>query len=301
MASPEKFIFYAYQPSMAGAVILTVLFGLSCIWRIKQMIQSRTWYFIPFVIGCLFETVGYIGRALSSSESFPNFNLNPYIVQSLLILLGPTLFAASIYMILGRLICLLDADAYSMIPPRWLTKVFVLGDVLSFFAQGGGGGMLTTAKTPADVQRGNNVILGGLGIQVLFFGGFCVVTAVFHLRIRRQPTGKSSQEQAAAVTTEKPWKSLVYVLYAASLLIMVRSLFRVAEYAQGQTGALQGHEYWLYILDSVPMLAVSVLFNWMHPSGVVSSKGEKDANDNSDYVMEEGVVGHVLVQGRSKE
>lgn len=151
--------------------------------------------------------------------------------------------------------------------------------------------MLTTAKTQADVQRGQNVILGGLGIQILFFGGFCLVTAAFHLRIRRKPTVKS-----CAGTT--PWKSLVYVLYAASLLIMVRSLFRVAEYAQGQSGALQGHEYWLYILDSVPMLAVSVLFNWMHPSCVVSSKRGEAA---STLLLEEGATGHVEVHGRSKE
>lgn len=83
------------------------------------------------------ETVGYIGRAMSSVES-PDYTKNPYIIQSVLLLLGPTLFAASIYMILGRLVRLLEADAYSVISPRWLTKVFVLGDVLSFFAQGGG-------------------------------------------------------------------------------------------------------------------------------------------------------------------
>lgn len=62
----------------------------------------------------------------------------PYIIQSLLTLLGPTFFAASIYMILGRLIRYLEADAYSMIRPKWLTKFFLLGDILSFFAQGGG-------------------------------------------------------------------------------------------------------------------------------------------------------------------
>lgn len=83
------------------------------------------------------EAVGYIGRAMSSTES-PNFTKNPYIIQSVLLLLGPTLYAASIYMILGRLIVLLEADNYSVIKPKWLTKFFVLGDVLSFFAQGGG-------------------------------------------------------------------------------------------------------------------------------------------------------------------
>lgn len=74
---------------------------------------------------------------MSSAES-PDFTKNLYIIQSILLLLGPTLFAASIYMILGRLVVLLEAESHSMIRPRWLTKVFVLGDLLSFFAQGGG-------------------------------------------------------------------------------------------------------------------------------------------------------------------
>lgn len=59
-------------------------------------------------------------------------------LQSLLTLLAPTLFAAAIYMILGRLIRLLGADSYSMIRTKWLTKVFLLGDMLSFFCQCGG-------------------------------------------------------------------------------------------------------------------------------------------------------------------
>lgn len=62
----------------------------------------------------------------------------PYIVQSLTLLLGPTLLAASIYMALGRLIRLLNADRHLLIRTTWLTKVFVLGDVLSFLTRSGG-------------------------------------------------------------------------------------------------------------------------------------------------------------------
>lgn len=89
---------------------------------------------------------------MSSAES-PDFTKNPYIIQSILLLLGPTLFAASIYMILGRLVVLLEADSYSMIRARWLTKVFVLGDLLSFFAQGGG--ML--ARPISSMQKANSI------------------------------------------------------------------------------------------------------------------------------------------------
>ena len=62
----------------------------------------------------------------------------PYIMQTLLILLGPAFYAASIYMLLGRIIGFLDADHHSLIPTKWLTKLFLLGDVLSIFGQGGG-------------------------------------------------------------------------------------------------------------------------------------------------------------------
>ncbi len=64
--------------------------------------------------------------------------MKPYVGQSVLILLGPALFAASIYMLLGRIIRVLNAGAISPIRPTWLTKIFVTGDVLSFLLQSGG-------------------------------------------------------------------------------------------------------------------------------------------------------------------
>ena len=59
-------------------------------------------------------------------------------MQAILILLAPPLYAATIYMTLGRLITLLDAERLSLVPIRWLTAVFVTGDVLSFLLQGAG-------------------------------------------------------------------------------------------------------------------------------------------------------------------
>ena len=83
------------------------------------------------------EFVGYIGRALSSKET-PNWTLGPYIIQALLLLVAPALFAASIYMTLGRIILVVEGEQYSLIRKRFLTKIFVLGDVLSFFIQAAG-------------------------------------------------------------------------------------------------------------------------------------------------------------------
>src|SRR5690606_21569267 len=83
------------------------------------------------------EAIGYIGRIIAAQEA-PDFTLAPYIMQNLLILLGPALFAASIYMILARLVRHLGAEEYALVRTKWMTKIFVTGDVLSFFAQGAG-------------------------------------------------------------------------------------------------------------------------------------------------------------------
>ncbi|KAM0354304.1 hypothetical protein ACHAPU_001348 [Fusarium lateritium] len=275
--APEAYVFYNYNPSMAAAAIFVVVFGISSLLHTYQLVRARTWYFIPFLIGCLFECVGYIGRALSAHQA-PDFTMNPYIIQSILLLLGPALLAASIYMVLGRVIGLLDAQELSIIGPKWLTKVFVLGDVLSFLAQSAGGGMLATAKDKDSVKRGENIIVGGLIIQILFFGFFMVVTLIFHLRINRNPTQKSQE-----ITTS--WRKLLYVLYAASMSILVRSVFRVAEYVMGKDSELQSKEFWIYVFDALLMSVVAVSLNIFHPSRVINN-----ALDRKRIVSQEGYM-----------
>lgn len=66
------------------------------------------------------------------------YALGIYIMQTLLLLVAPALFAASIYMILGRLIVFTQGEAMSPIRARWLTKIFVCGDILSFLVQSAG-------------------------------------------------------------------------------------------------------------------------------------------------------------------
>lgn len=73
-----------------------------------------------------------------SARQNPDYMIMPYALQNLFILLAPSLFAASIYMILGRIIRLTDGDSRSIIRAKFMTKIFVLGDVLSFLIQSGG-------------------------------------------------------------------------------------------------------------------------------------------------------------------
>ena len=80
--------------------------------------------------------MGYAGRYLSSQETAPFYSLENFVLQTVLLLVAPALFSASIYMELKRVIALVKAEHHSPIRMRWLTKIFVTGDVISFFAQG---------------------------------------------------------------------------------------------------------------------------------------------------------------------
>uniref|UniRef100_A0A8H7K4S7 RTA1 like protein n=1 Tax=Bionectria ochroleuca TaxID=29856 RepID=A0A8H7K4S7_BIOOC len=240
--------FYDYDPSQAASVVSASLFGVTTALHIYQLLRRRTWYFIPFLIGGLFQVFGYIVRCLSISQK-PDYEKNPFIIQQILILLAPALYAASIYMILGRMILLVHAESYSLIRRSWLTKIFVSGDIVSMVVQGAGGGFMAAADTLDKQQAGSNIIVGGLFIQLAIFGLFIT-----------------------SVRLAVPWRRYILVLYGVSALIMARSIFRVVEFIDGKGGELMSNEIYVYVLDALLMFFVSVILNIFHPSSVISAK-----------------------------
>ncbi|KIX99097.1 uncharacterized protein Z520_05558 [Fonsecaea multimorphosa CBS 102226] len=262
MAQDSGFKLYRYDPSLAAAVIFIALFALASLLHTYQLLRTRTWFLIPFCVGGYFEAAGYVGRAIGSQESPDHWSVGPYVLQSVLILVAPALFAASIYMELGRIILLTDGTRHSPVNPRWLTKIFVAGDVLSFLMQASGGGMMA-GKTKSSINTGKNIIIGGLLVQVVFFSFFVVTGLTFHLRLRKDPTSKvlANTLDIAAV-----WKKHMYTLYAGSLLILVRSVFRLVEYGQGNAGYIISHEVFLYVFDACLMFTTMVLFAVVHGS-----------------------------------
>lgn len=49
--SQSHYKFYHYYPSLAGASVFLVLFGVSTLWHAILIARHRTWYFITLVIG----------------------------------------------------------------------------------------------------------------------------------------------------------------------------------------------------------------------------------------------------------
>jgi len=123
---------------------------------------------------------------------------------------------------------------------------------------------MSNAKT---MNLGKNLILVGLFLQIFFFGVFLVCGGIFHFRMVRSPTPTSHQNS---------WVKYMYALYTAGILILIRSIFRVIEFTQGNNGTIMTHEIFLYIFDAVLMLGVMVMLNVIHPGSIIGRKAETE-------------------------
>jgi hypothetical protein len=130
-----------------------------------------------------------------------------------------------------------------------------------------------------------------------------VVAGIFHYRlVHDKPVKKCDQKTPAPVFAHLPWKRHLYNLYIASGLIIVRSVFRIAEYIQGNAGYLLSHEVFLYVFDAVLMLVVMVLFNCVHPSEVTEAYMKRQTYGSGAGVqMDGGDVERQAEEGRRNE
>lgn len=139
------------------------------------------------------------------------------------------------------------------------------------------------AGTLSAVHNGESIVIAGLCIQIVIFGFFIVTCAVFNWRIDRAPTEKSLRLGDA-------WRKHLRVLYAANSLVMIRSVFRLIEYAMGNNGYLLRHEAFLYVFDALLMLAVMILFNAVHPSSLIPKRGKSMELVSSASTAENGEI-----------
>ncbi|KAJ3156635.1 hypothetical protein HDU86_003859 [Geranomyces michiganensis] len=257
---------YHFDPSIGGAVFGCLSFAGVFAAHIFYLRKYRTTYMWPMVVGALMEALGYAIRLYSRTQVSAT---GPYAGQQVLIIVAPVFVAAACYVILGRTIRNVGAE-YSFIPPRWLSGIFVTADCFSFLVQSSASGMLVSAKDHEKAQMANRLLIGGLWIQVVSFTAFIILALAFHYRARAE-TGS--------------WKTLMYALYMASVLILIRSVFRVIEFSDGFDGPIATNEALMYVFDFTLMLLACCIFLGVYPGKLLvasSSSGRTHAEKNPD-------------------
>ncbi|RGP58701.1 hypothetical protein FLONG3_11414, partial [Fusarium longipes] len=203
------------------------------------------------------EVLGYFFRAIAWNATN---SLAIYIVQSLFLLLPPVFFAATLYMVYSRIVRAVGGEDCSLVTVRKTTRLFVIGDFITFNIQSNGGGLLASKKL---ANIGKIIVIVGLIAQIILFLAFVVCCVVFHKRFR-------IHLRLSHAPVEIRWEAYLNMLYGTSALILIRNIFRVVEFIMDKEGYLQQKEWPTFVFDSVSMFLVMVAFYIWYPGNLVS-------------------------------
>ncbi|KAI1412932.1 RTA1-domain-containing protein [Hypoxylon sp. FL1857] len=292
MSSQDQDIsFYEYDPSKAVAGVCLALFLITFIWSTFMTFRKRAWVWMVQLLAILMEVVGYADRIASAAK--PS-DLNLYALQFCVIILAPVLMAGVIYVVFGRIVFhVVPAEHRTTkllwIPPRWITPIFVSFDIIALLVQLIGAvsvsGTRATDKDAANkLKIGKDVALVGLAIQMGAFGLFTIIAARFHFtsqqfeaslkwRLEEAGSGKAVLVKGTSKKINPNWRHLLYALNVSCILILIRSVFRVVEFAEDSNGAVSKYEVYMYVFDTLPIFLVVASFCIFFPASYVPYMG----------------------------
>nr|KMM67370.1 hypothetical protein CPAG_03704 [Coccidioides posadasii RMSCC 3488] len=184
---------YFYDPSLPASILFTILYAFPAAFLFyTTIIGPRTGkyghagYFVPLCIGAAMEVAAYADRCASVKQ--PG-SIPLYAVSSSLVVIAPVFICASLYMLMGRLIRAGIPEAKGQqqvfgIAPRWLPRIFVASDIISFLTQVSGSAIASAGDWEGSEKgAGTNVLIGGLALQLATFSMFLAIVVRFHRRV----------------------------------------------------------------------------------------------------------------------
>ena len=138
-------------------------------------------------------------------------------------------------------------------------------DFLSLVLQAAGGAIADIADhgTPLE-QSGIDTMIAGLILQAVSLTAFLLVCADFAWCSRDRSKLDPASEKASV--RERPFfKAFLLSLLLGAILVLIRSIFRVAELWGGFDGGLWNNEKEFLILDGAMMALACLLLTILHP------------------------------------
>ncbi|OAP55716.1 hypothetical protein AYL99_09868 [Fonsecaea erecta] len=260
-----------YIPSLAGNAFYLAVFSLACLAQIWLGVRYRTWGFMCGMLGGIgLEILGYAYRVRLHYDDFDN---NSFIIYLVGLTLGPALFSGAIYICLARIIAVYGLRL-SILSPRTITIVFVGCDLVALILQAAGGALASIDSTPSLGQTGVNLMIAGLASQVASTTLFCGLCLQIVFRIHTRPS--LINHNSAALRRALAFRLFLIAIAIATVAILVRCCFRVAELSRGFSSALANNEVLFMVLDGAMMALTVLALSVGHPGpalGVMWAQG----------------------------
>lgn len=267
--------FYAYNPHKGAAIALVVLFGILILSALVQIIMAThtskrrihrwennelseenstiiyfparglMWTHFPFVLGICLEFVGYVLKIVFINSP----SISTFIAQSVLLLIAPSLYALSIFMLFSKMARLILMEAYMLIPAKFSTVSFVVADMIGRVLQAVGGGLLSSWNSR---NTGRILIIVGLFIQIFCYTFLTFSQLFLHYKMKATPS--------KIVRDSNEWFQYNFILLAGILLVNDRTIVRVVQFLMGLQSYIGQHEWYLYVFDTVLMFLLPLIF-----------------------------------------
>jgi hypothetical protein len=224
---------------------------------------------------------GFVTRAVSV---FNPSNIALFIAQYVLVFVGPPLYAASEYFILGRLLAYLPYHA-PLHPGRVMSTFLMLSAAVESLAASGAASMVSAKATPEQRASAITRIKASLILQEALEACFFGMVVLVEYRCRK------------AGSFPRNVRIMCRMLYITSFMMTVRCIVRTIEGFEatdcdptkpgykGYCGPVQHYEWFLWVFEVANITVFIALLAIFHPGRYLPSN-EEQYLDPADGVTE---------------
>jgi len=285
---PVEGTIYGYYPSIGWNAAFAGFFSLCLVVNIVIGMRYKTWtYGIAMSLGCIGETVGYIGRIIMWNNPFDTAGFQ---MQICCLIIAPAFISAALYLTLKHIVQSFG-DSWSRVRPGWYTWIFIGCDLLSLVLQGVGGGMAASADFGSSMlDVGTDLMLAGVVWQVVcltFFGYFLGEYLFRTYRHRRDIS-----LQAMELLRDTKFRLFLMAVVSSYLTVLVRCAYRIPELADGWRSELMRNEVEFIVLEGVMIVTAVAALTVFHPgycfpvlAAQDTTRGSKSLNGQKEDIQ----------------
>ncbi|KAI9672079.1 MAG: hypothetical protein M1831_001892 [Alyxoria varia] len=271
---PNDWSLYGFDPVKALPIVFGALVLVSALGHAYQTFIKYKWYKFGYFMlwGSTVWIGGFVMRAISYWDVQ---NVDAYISQLVLILAGPPIYAAAEYFVLGQLLHYLPYHS-PLHPGRVVSTFLMIGAAVEGLSAAGAAS--SSSKKQKSIENGTKLIEASLILQAIVEILFSSMVAQFHYRCKK------------AGTLPRKVHVLCLMLYATSMLITVRCIFRVAETFEGAScetfncGTIAQHEWLFWVFEVAVMVLYIYMLNILHPGQFLPREARRKTNRNCERI-----------------
>ncbi|KAL2819625.1 RTA1 like protein-domain-containing protein [Aspergillus cavernicola] len=240
---------YGYRPSLAWGLVFTILFVLIAAGQLFHMIRTRAFWTFFFIMGALFEIIGWVGRLASY---WCPYSRDCFLMQTASLITGPGWAQAGIYLTLWVVIRSVGRHVSPFPPKTYLAICFCI-DLVCLSLQAVGGGLAGAAySNGTSTQPGTTTMVVGIIAQLTAAVLFSILVGFVIYR------------GGSALRSNRPLFYMTAATVFATMMMIMRNVYRSIELTEGWRGYLITHEKYVLALDALPMvlaMGIYVIFN----------------------------------------